>query len=788
MDSNFAAEYIDLKKKVLERYFGNMNEMQRRAVFLTDGPLLILAGAGSGKTTVLIRRIENLVCFGNAYNSPAPPTGAGEAQLHLMRSWLDGGPVEPEELAAAIGENQVKPWNILAITFTNKAAGELRSRLEQTLGSRALDIQASTFHSLCMRILRREIEAIGYSRNFTIYDTDDSLRVIKEGIKLASLDEKLFPPRGVLAAISRAKDGMQTPAGMLAAAGDDYRAASVARVYNHYQKTLKAANALDFDDIIVLTVQLFQEYPQVLEHYQNRYRYIMVDEYQDTNHTQYRLVSMLGARHKNLCVVGDDDQSIYKFRGATIENILSFEEQFENVSVIRLEQNYRSTQNILSAANRIIENNKGRKGKNLWTDFGEGDLVQVIRTRDETEEARLLADTVLEHVKDGLHYSDHAVLYRMNAQSNSVERAFVKNAIPYRIVGGLRFYERKEIKDIVAYFSVLENPGDTLRLLRIINEPKRGIGGSTLAAAQEVAEAEGVPLFQVIADADQYPALVKKSGALVGFAQMIGELAQKAGEGPLEELLDSLLEQSGYLKMLESQGFEGVGRLENIMELKSNILKYRQENENPTLSGFLEEIALYTDLDSYDAEADSVVLMTIHSAKGLEFPYVTIVGMDEGIFPGRSAISQPEELEEERRLAYVAVTRAKKQLTITSAERRMIFGQTVFSRPSRFIAEIPVELREYHDKTVIKRDPAGDNYKPSRKRGIPTASSTTIGVGAAPERGEAVKIGDTVSHKVFGSGKVLSARAMGNDTLVEIDFGGKGVKKVMANFARLTKI
>ena len=791
MDNQFNQQYNTLKRKALERYFGRMNDMQREAVFQTEGPLLILAGAGSGKTTVLINRIENLVRFGNAYHTEELPYGAGETQLKLLDSYLKDGPVEPEQLEAAIAQNPARPWNILAITFTNKAAGELRTRLEKTLGESAQEIQASTFHSLCVRILRREIETLGYERNFTIYDTDDSLRVIKDGLKVVNLDEKMFAPRMVLSVISRSKDEMLGPDDLLKQAGDDFRARGIARVYGYYQNALKSANAVDFDDLILLTVRLFQEHPQVLEHYQNRYRYIMVDEYQDTNHTQYRLVSLLAAGHHNICVVGDDDQSIYKFRGATIENILSFEEQFENAAVIRLEQNYRSTQNILSAANRVIANNSARKGKNLWTSSGDGEKVHILRLRDEIEESRLIADSILENVKAGARFSDHVLLYRMNAQSNSLEKALVKNAIPYRIFGGLRFYERKEIKDIVAYLSVINNPNDNLRLLRIINEPKRGIGGSTLAAAQEIAQGLGIGLYEVIAGAEQYPALVKKGVLLNAFTEMMRNLSEMAEEGRLDEIVDTLLEESGYLKMLMSQGSEGQGRLENIMELKTNILNYMKENEEPTLAGFLEEIALYTDLDNYDTDQDRVVLMTIHSAKGLEFPYVFIAGMDEGIFPGRNALAHPAEIEEERRLAYVAITRAKHRLMITSAERRMLFGQTMFGRISRFIAEIPKEFAELEDKTLIKRDPSKDNYKPSRQRGVPTASSTSIGVGRKPKpaaKGDAVASGDKVRHKVFGEGLVVSARPIGGDTLVEIDFGPKGMKKVMANFARLTKI
>lgn len=790
MESQGGAAYLSLRKKTLERYFGKLNDMQKRAVFLIDEPLLILAGAGSGKTTVLISRIEYMVRFGGVYNAQAVPAKVGQREMDLMQRYLDGGAVDLDELVAATAGNPVRPWNILAITFTNKAAGELRTRLEQMLGKDAYDVQASTFHSLCVRILRREIEALGYNRSFTIYDTDDSLRVIKDVLKTWNIDDKMFPPRSVLSAISRGKDEMLSPADMLARAGDDYRTSQVARIYDTYQKTLKNANALDFDDIIMLTVRLLEQNPQVLSYYQNRWRYIMVDEYQDTNHMQYRLVSLLAASHRNLCVVGDDDQSIYKFRGATIENILSFEEQFERAHVIRLEQNYRSTQNILSAANGLIGNNQARKGKNLWTSAGDGEKVHVVRMRDEGEESRAITDMILENVKNGSKFSDHAVLYRMNAQSNVLEKSLARNAIPYRIVGGLRFYERKEIKDIIAYLSVMNNPADTLRLLRIINEPKRGIGGSTLAAAQDIADGMGAGLFEVIAEADSYAALQKKAAALKDFADMITELAVMAENEPLDKVLDTLLDRTGYIKMLEGQGFEGAGRIENIMELKSNVLKYIEENEVPTLAGFLEEIALYTDLDNYDPQADSVVLMTIHSAKGLEFPYVFIAGMDEGIFPGRAAMTMPAEIEEERRLAYVAITRAKRRLTITSAERRMLFGQTVFSRPSRFIAELPAANFELEDRTKIRREPAATGYNPAKKHGVPTASSTSIGVGAqgAAPRAEALTAGDLVHHKVFGDGKVLSAKPMGNDTLVEIDFNAMGVKKVMANFACLVKI
>ncbi|WRS27724.1 UvrD-helicase domain-containing protein [Oscillospiraceae bacterium MB08-C2-2] len=780
-------QFCSLRRKVLEKYYSKMNDMQRRAVFQVQGPLLILAGAGSGKTTVLINRIEYMVRFGDAYHSQEKRASSLEA-LGALEAYLnqDDGDITP--LVPALACEPIKPWNILAITFTNKAAGELRSRLEEKLGNAASDIQASTFHSLCVRILRREIGTLGYNSSFTIYDSDDSMRVIKEGLKVIKVDEKVLAPRAVLSEISRAKDRMESPADMLSRAGDDYRLQCIARVYDYYQIQLKTANALDFDDIILFVVRIFQQFPDVLAHYQNRYKYIMVDEYQDTNHTQYLLISLLASGHSNLCVVGDDDQSIYKFRGATIENILSFETQFEAAEVIRLEQNYRSTQNILNAANEVIAHNLTRKGKNLWTDAGQGDKIQLHRAHNEIEESKMVAKIILDHVNAGDKYSDHAILYRMNAQSNSLEKALAKNAIPYRIIGGLRFYERKEIKDMVAYLSIMNNPSDSLRFLRVINEPKRGIGNATLSAAQEIADTLGMTLFEVMKEAEKYVPLAKKSALLQGFTTMVEELAQMAEQEPLADVLDALLDRSGYAMALRTQGFEGQTRLENIMELKSNLLKYTEESEEPTLAGFLEEIALYTDLDNYDPDSDAVVLMTVHSAKGLEFPYVFIAGMDEGIFPGRQSSYYPEELEEERRLAYVAITRAKKQLFVTCTERRMIFGQTSFNRPSRFVAEIPAELVECHEPPAIAKKPVLD--RAAAKRAHISLSSTTIGVGdTSHERTGSVSfaVGDLVRHRVFGEGKVLSARPMGGDSLVEIRFDKVGVKKVMANFAGLTK-
>ncbi|MCL2035215.1 MAG: UvrD-helicase domain-containing protein [Oscillospiraceae bacterium] len=778
-------DFIKLKQKALIRCYENLNEMQRRAVFCIDGPLLILAGAGSGKTTVLINRIEYMIRFGNAYHSGDVPQGIADSDLKLLESYA-GKACESDILSGIIAHNPVKTWNILAITFTNKAAAELKHRLASRLGEAGGDVRASTFHSFCALILRMEIEALGYSKSFTIYDTDDSLRVIKDALKELNIDEKILAPKAVLGAIGRAKDTLITPEEMLNTNGADYRMGQIAQVYGLYQKRLKASNALDFDDIIINTVRLFQKFPDILAKYQNRYKYIMVDEYQDTNHAQYLLISQLAAAHRNLCVVGDDDQSIYKFRGATIENILSFEKQFENAAVIRLEQNYRSTGNILSAANSVIANNTLRKGKNLWTSAGDGEKIMFIRAEDETQESRLIADSILGNVAAGATFSEHAVLYRMNAQANTIEKSLKNNAIPYRVIGGIRFFDRKEIRDIVAYLSVLNNTSDTLRLLRVINEPKRGIGIATLQSAQEIADTLGVDLFEVISTADEYAPLSKKAAPLLQFSELINDLIEMSETKPLDHLLDELIERTGYMRTLETQGFEGIARIENVLEFKTNIMHYQNAAKEPTLSGFLEEISLYTDIDNYDAGADSVTLMTAHSAKGLEFRNVYIAGMDEGVFPGRMAMGSDAELEEERRLAYVAITRAKERLVIISAERRMIFGQTVFSRPSRFVGEIP---KEFLDMKTTQPQPL-----PVKKAKIPKkspSSLTSIGVGvksppaAAPAN---FKTGDRVLHKVFGEGTVISAKPMASDMLLEIDFGASGIKKVMANFARLASV
>ncbi len=783
--------FLSLKQKALERYFDRVNPIQRQAVFHMDGPLLILAGAGSGKTTVLINRIENMILFGNAYHQTGDYLPSPEDMARL-EGYLKGDKLAPRELSRMVGYGTIRPWNVLAITFTNKAAGELRERLEARLGQDlATDISASTFHSMCVRILRREGEAIGYGRSFTIYDSDDSQRVVKDCLKQLNLDEKMFPARSVLGEIGRAKDTLRSAKEYLEAAGQDFRRKTIARVFELYEQKLRSANAMDFDDLITQTVYLFRQHPAILEKYRNRWRYIMVDEYQDTNHAQYVLISQLAGGHHNLCVVGDDDQSIYKFRGATIENILSFEEQFAGAQVIRLEQNYRSTGNILEAANQVISNNTERKGKNLWTAGSPGDKVMIHRVGDEEEESRLIADAVLENVQAGAKFSDHAVLYRMNAQSGTVERALAKNAIPYRIIGGVRFYERKEIKDMIAYLTVLVNPTDNLRLSRIINEPKRGIGATTVESAQDISASLGLSLLEVLRQADQFAALAKKKGVLDSFVAMMDELSHLAETQPLDLVLEQLLEKTGYRMMLQGQGIEGAVRMENILELKSNLIRYQQENPEGNLSGFLEEIALYTDLDNYDPGTDAMVLMTIHAAKGLEFDHVFIAGMDEGIFPGRNAINFPPEIEEERRLAYVAITRAKKKLVITSALRRLLFGQTVYNQPSRFIREIPTENGEYLDHTLRK---VTRQTAPPLQKTIPRSQSATdIGVGrqTPPKHsGQAgsFQTGERVRHSVFGEGLVLSSKAMGGDTLLEVEFAKVGTKKIMANYARLSRV
>ena len=729
-----------------------MNPRQLEAVLHTEGPLLILAGAGSGKTTVLINRI-----------------------------------------AYIIDQSLAKPWQILAITFTNKAAGELKERLTAMLGDTGGDVWAATFHSTCARILRRDGDRIGYSSHFTVYDTDDSKRLVKDCQKALNIDDKMISHKSILSEISHAKDSMLSPADYQAAAGSDFRLAKIGAVYELYQKRLREADAMDFDDLLGNTVELFRQCPDVLEYYQNRFRYIMVDEYQDTNQVQYEFVRLLAGKSKNLCVVGDDDQSIYKFRGATIENIMSFEQSYPNAKVIRLEQNYRSTKNILNAANAVISNNEERKGKTLWTENPEGDKIQIHTSSNEQDEAGFVATTILEQVAKGRKYSDFAVLYRMNSQSNILEKVFVKSGIPYRIIGGHRFYERREIRDMIAYLSVINNPSDEIRLRRIVNQPKRSIGDKTIATASEIAGALGESLLEVLGRADEFDSLRRASVKLKAFYDMMQELidANDDESVSLHELYELILEKTGYIEALRGEKEEAETRIENINELASNLLKFQEENgEEATLSAFLEEVSLMTDIDNYDETADTVVMMTMHSAKGLEFPVVFLPGFEEGIFPGLQAIYDPNEIQEERRLCYVAITRAKESLYLLNADSRMLFGSTSRNRPSRFSLEIPLDL--------INKTREQDWRKPDLGTKMPVAetelrrkSATAamhFGQVTPPARsGNVFKTGDMVQHKTFGKGLVISATPMGNDVLLEIAFE-QGTKKLMANFARLAKV
>lgn len=786
-------EFIGARKHALEKYFEKLNDMQKKAVFTTEGPVLILAGAGSGKTSVLVNRIANMVNFGSAYSSTNVPPSANEDDVTFLEAYNgEKDEVTVQRLKDIAAVDPIDPWKIMAITFTNKAAGELKERLETMLGAAADNITAATFHSVCVRILRREIERLGYGSDFTIYDSDDSLRLLKSCYEALDMSDKIFNPKAVIAAISHAKDNLLTPELYSEQTGGDYYKVGVAKLYAAYQKKLVSANAVDFDDIICLTVRLFTECGDVLDHYSNRYRYIMVDEYQDTNYAQLRLVTLLSEKFGNICVVGDDDQSIYKFRGATIENILKFEEQFNGAAVIRLEQNYRSTQNILSAANAVIANNSSRNDKKLWTDIGSGDKITLFKAMDEHGEAAFVADTVTEQNKDGKEFRDFAVLYRTNAQSNALEREFTLKGIPYRVIGGLRFYDRKEIRDMIAYLSVINNSMDMLRFKRIINEPKRGIGDATVSMIEQISDDLAISPIEIMRDVENYPMLGKKVAPLKKAAAMFEHLAEFAENEPLDQLVDEVLNVTGYDAYMRSLGEEGTGKLENIAELKSNIQNYinsKSEDEEPTLSEFLEEISLFTDADRMDTTTDAVNLMTIHSAKGLEFDTVFIVGAEEGIFPSKRSMDTLEDLEEERRLAYVAITRAKRKLYISHAVRRMMYGSTTMNTTSRFIKEIPADYVERIDSTVNNHgeQDEDDNFIVASPTYDLKSQIVNQQLKKAQKTDADFSVGDRVAHNVFGEGTIISVKKMSNDAMLEIAFDKVGTKKVMANFAKLKK-
>ena len=793
------SEILALRRAVLEKDFARMNDRQKQAVFTVNGPLLILAGAGSGKTTVLINRIANILRYGDAYNSTYLRDDLDENDIAACKAYIENSTPLTTETQEHLSVSACAPWRIMAITFTNKAAGELKDRLCAMLGETANDIWASTFHSTCARILRRDGERIGYSSHFTVYDTDDQRRLMKSILKELDISEKNITPKSILNEISRAKDSLISPAEYALTVGDDFRLKIISRAYTTYQKRLEDADAMDFDDLINKVVELFKKCPDVLEDYQDRFRYLMVDEYQDTNHAQYTFVRMLAEKSGNLCVVGDDDQSIYKFRGATIENILSFENTFQNATVIRLEQNYRSTQNILDAANAVIEHNTERKGKTLWTQNGTGAMIHLHTAENETDEAERITKIILDGVAAGRKFSDYAVLYRMNSQSLTFERNFAKSGVPHRIIGGTRFYERREIREMIAYLSVINNPSDEMRLRRIINTPKRSIGDRSVEVAAQIGQQTGETLFEVVSHAKDYPALSRAANKMTLFAaQMQGLIELNNDEKvTLGELYDELVERIDYLNFLKTDDPESAeDRAANVQELASNLRRFEEENPEGTLSDFLEEVSLITDIDNYDNNADSVVLMTVHSAKGLEFPVVFLPGMEENIFPGMASVYVPSEVEEERRLAYVAITRAKEELYIFHAESRMIFGMTNRNRVSRFVEEIPETLvehtrsRDYSARPVSM--PSFGGAKPfgeaPKTKSVAEAGGFTPKPRVKPAPAGTYRVGDTVLHKAFGTGLIVSATPMANDTLLEVAFDKVGTKKLFANFARLTKV
>ena len=700
MAASLQQEFCALRDTYIEKQFGRLNDMQRQAVFTTDGPLLILAGAGSGKTTVLVNRIANLIRFGSAHGSSWTPREVTEEDVKALKTAIMTGTDAPAWLDGMLRQNAVRSWNVMAITFTNKAAGELKERLRNMLGGEEGDeVFASTFHSACVRILRRWAESIGYPRSFTIYDTDDSQRVMKAVYKELSIDDKFFPIKSAINQMSRWKDQLVSPEEALRTPARDTKGAIAAKVYAAYEKKLREAGAFDFDDLIYQTVQLLAEHEDVREFYQNKYRYLLVDEYQDTSVAQFRLVSLLTGPEKNICVVGDDDQSIYRFRGATIENILNFERIFPGTKTIRLEQNYRSTSNILNAANCVIQHNTERKGKTLWTRNDEGDKVQVYTAENEQDEAMHIADVIGEHLKEGGHLADHAVLYRMNAQSAPIESYFTRAGIPHKIVGGQRFNDRKEVKDIHSYMSIVANARDDVRLRRIINEPARKIGNTTVDVIADLAAQQGISMLEVISHADAYAKLSRAIMPLLKFWQIYEKLQESLETRTLDEFAQDVIEVTGY-KAHE----DAADRLQNLGQLVNNVKNYcDQHGEDASLEGYLEDIALISDIDSYNESADQVVLMTIHSAKGLEFPYVFLIGMEEGVFPSEMSKYSEADLEEERRLAYVGITRAKKELYISNSVSRMLYGRTQRNEPSRFLREIEPEYIEETRSPALER-------------------------------------------------------------------------------------
>lgn len=802
-------EYLRLKRALFNKCYDSLNPKQREAVYTVNNPLLILAGAGSGKTTVLVKRIVFIMKYGNAYFTDYIPDFVDEGYIAEMKAALASSTCEAaEKMLPDFAYNPCPPYRILAITFTNKAANEIKARLDSSFEEDSdpvsKEIWAGTFHSVCVRILRYNCERIGLKPGFTIYDADDSKKAILSAMKKCNIDEKQFPIKSVIAQISKAKDKLKAPAEFAAESEGDFRLSKIAKIYKTYQEQMEASNALDFDDIIMKTVFLLKNNKDILEYYQKKFRYVCVDEYQDTNYAQFVFTSMMAGGFRNLMVVGDDDQSIYKFRGATIENILDFDRNFDDAKVIKLEQNYRSTATILNSANAVIANNKGRKGKNLWTDGKEGDKIVLRRFDDQNAEARAIVDLVYSKVsREGREYRDFAVLYRTNAQSSGIERAFAKSAIPYRMLGGVRFSDRKEIRDVVAYLQLIVNHADRERLLRIINEPKRKIGDRTISAIEEIAIENGQTMFEVIENASAYPALSRNAVTLERFASIINKLTAMAEVEALPDLFDAVVELTGYRQMLVDAGAEEKDRLDNLDEFKSSIIEYVNSAEEPTLIGFLEENALVADVDRYDDSANAVVMMTIHSAKGLEFPIVILPGMEDGIFPGmQNIVGSTEDMEEERRLAYVALTRAKEQIYIYHTKSRLLYGQTQYNPKSRFVNEIPDEyLDEYVEPESTyysgSQYPSRGGYnhsaysRPIQQPKQVQRNDITVGKPLFQrEKSDTVTLvpGDRVRHLTFGEGEIISAKKIAADTLYEVVFDTVGTKKLMATYAKLKKI
>lgn len=806
--------YLCAKRRLFDIYYSELNPPQREAVFTANGSLLVLAGAGSGKTTVLVKRIVFLVKYGNAYFSDYIPHNLTEAHVSELERAASASRETIEEILPEFISAPCAPWQMLAITFTNKAANEIKNRLCSAMGDdeSAKSIWSGTFHSVCMRILRSYGELMGYSQGFAIYDASDTKSAVASVMKSLNIDEKALPIKSVISEISRAKDNLLTPEDYeLEYAAHDFRRKQIATVYKSYQAHLKNSNALDFDDIIMQTVFLLRDHKDVREYYQNKFRYVSVDEFQDTNHAQFTLTALLCGGHKNIMVVGDDDQSIYRFRGAVIDNILGFDRKYKNTRVIKLEQNYRSTSVILDAANAVIAKNQGRKGKNLWTDRKDGSKISLRLCDEQNSEARYIIEKISALVAAKKYsFRDCAILYRTNAQSNIIERSFAKSGIPYRMLGGLRFNDRKEIRDIVAYLQFIVNPADSERMKRIINEPKRGIGNTTVEGILAIAREEETGVFEVMQNADNYTALSRSASKLKVFAGIISSLrALLDTDISLEAFVNQVLDRSGYRQMLIDAGEEDKERLENIEEFISGAIEYenamKNEEQEPTLIGFLEENALVSDVDRYDETADAVVMMTVHSAKGLEFPVVFLPGMEDGLFPGMQAVlGDASELEEERRLAYVALTRAKDMIFITHTKNRMLYGRTSYNPISRFVEEIPAELIDeelaYTPRSDFSRESgyysdSPRSYITDSRITMPDARAHTANDYFGSDTRKNVhkpaldfKEGDRVYHMTFGPGEILSANPMGADVLYEVIFDKVGTKKLMGTYARLKKL